>query len=106
MTICLQRKKVEETGWIFIGVGSIFSLILIGIVGTITYNIYNGIMAFLLFVGGVLTLIGGIGGYTSSHYLDSFNGTVWVFYILVCAECFVLALDVLITKARDYQALK
>jgi len=99
-------KKVEETGWIFVAVGSLFSLILVGIVGTLTYNLYNGIMAFLLFVGAVLTLIGGIGGYTSSQYLDSFNGTVWIFYILVCVECAVLAVDVLTCKARDYQALK
>jgi len=101
-----STQKIEETGWIFIGAGSIFSIILIGIVGTITYNIYNRIMAFLLVVGGVLTLIGGIGGYTSSHYLDSFNGTVWMFYILVCLECVVLAIDVLTSKGREYQALK
>lgn len=99
-------KTVEEVAWVLILIASLLIIIFIGMIGLATHHIYNGMIAFLLFIGGILVLIGGIGGYTSSHFHDSYNGTIWIFYILVCLECIILGIDVLTGSVREYQPLK
>lgn len=99
-------KTIEEIGWVFIAVACILIIIFIAIMGLATYQIYNGFVALLLFIGGGFVLVGGIGGYTSSDFHSSYNATIWVFYLLVCFECVLLALDVFARHSREYQPLK
>jgi len=99
-------KVIEEIGWILIGTASLLIIIFIAIMDMATHHLYNGFVSFLLLFGGIFAFVGGIGGYTSSNYHASYNGTIWIFYILVLLECIVLIIDIMTRNGREYQPIK